>query len=313
MRRLVKRLFLSCHKFINTVILPIFEYSYVSRHEKINDPNIFIIGAPRSGSTLLFQIMTDVMDLGYLSNRHKWFFGAPFLVSKRKRKSKQNNDKSSSFKSSFGNIEGLDAPSECGVWWYRFFKSGSFSALRERLPLTRQKKFIRSVNALSKAEKRPVIYKNLYASLRIRSIVEAVPNSLFIVIKRNEINNAHSLLEARKLHGGYRQWFSIPTPEKENLEITHPVPQVLGQIRTVYQVIEDDLNMCGVDSKRVAYVNYEDICEHPNFIMKSLHNFLTDNGCDTPEPKLLKNKSFDERSEVRIDPEIYSELLRQAK
>lgn len=313
MRQLVKTILFLCHKFINNFILPSFEYLYVSKHEKSDYPHIFIIGSPRSGSTLLFQVMTDVMDLGYLSNKHKWVYGAPFLVSKINRNFRKNNIKRNEFTSSFGNIEGIDAPSECGVWWYRFFASGSFDALRAGLSSSRKKKFIRSLNALSKAEKRPVIYKNLYASLRIQSIMEASPSSLFIIIKRNELDNAHSLLEARKLHGGYHQWFSIPTPAKENPEITHPVNQVLDQIRTVYQVIEDDLMLSSVDSERVAYVDYEGLCEHPNLIMKSMHGFLTGNGCDIPEPQLLNDKSFNERSEVRIDQDIYSELLKRAK
>ncbi len=111
--------------------------------------------------------------------------------------------------------------------------------------------------------KRPVIYKNLYASLRISRLWRLHRNSLFIIIKRNELDNAHSLLEARKLHGGYHHWFSIPTPAKDDPNITHPVSQVFDQIRTVYQLIEEDLQQCGVDSKRVTYVDYVHLCGQP--------------------------------------------------
>ena len=43
-------------------------------------PPIFIIGAPRSGSTLLLQAIIEVFDLGYISNCHCNWYGAPALA-----------------------------------------------------------------------------------------------------------------------------------------------------------------------------------------------------------------------------------------
>ena len=45
--------------------------------EKLEYPPIFIIGAPRSGSTLLYQVLTDYFEVGYISNLHAHFFGSP--------------------------------------------------------------------------------------------------------------------------------------------------------------------------------------------------------------------------------------------
>jgi hypothetical protein len=42
----------------------------------IRYPPIFFLGAPRSGSTLAVQVLTEVLDIGYISNRHCQWFGA---------------------------------------------------------------------------------------------------------------------------------------------------------------------------------------------------------------------------------------------
>src|SRR5690625_5302003 len=64
---------------------------------------IFIIGAPRSGSTLLFQALTDAFDVGYLTNRHCQYFGSPRLCEQLFRPLK--NKRNSSFSSHHGSTE----------------------------------------------------------------------------------------------------------------------------------------------------------------------------------------------------------------
>ena len=58
---------------------------------KLPYPPVFILGAPRSGSTLLMQVISDSLDVGYLNNFHCKFYGAPsifngFLPLSRKKK-----------------------------------------------------------------------------------------------------------------------------------------------------------------------------------------------------------------------------------
>jgi len=39
-------------------------------------PPLFIIGPPRTGSTLLYQLVVQRFDVGYLANRHCRLYGA---------------------------------------------------------------------------------------------------------------------------------------------------------------------------------------------------------------------------------------------
>ena len=82
-------------------------------------PPIFIISAPRTGTTLLYQVMINQFELGYLSNLHEFFYGGPSLlqaVAGRFQVKKQVG-----YKSHHGRSKGLQSPSECGDFWYRFF------------------------------------------------------------------------------------------------------------------------------------------------------------------------------------------------
>lgn len=38
-------------------------------------PPVFVGGAPRSGSTLVTQVITDAFEFRYISNRHRAWFG----------------------------------------------------------------------------------------------------------------------------------------------------------------------------------------------------------------------------------------------
>src|SRR5580692_3262293 len=80
---------------------------------------IFIVGAPRSGSTLLYQLMTSCFHFGYISNLHCTLYGAPQLVERFMRNSDFHPD--SNFRSDTGQTEGMAGPCECNAYWYLFF------------------------------------------------------------------------------------------------------------------------------------------------------------------------------------------------
>ena len=89
----------------------------------LRHPPIFFLGAPRSGSTLAVQVITDALDVGYISNRHCQWFGAPALAESLFQPTKDRPR--SDFQSQQGTTKGNYAPAECGEWWYRFYRRKS--------------------------------------------------------------------------------------------------------------------------------------------------------------------------------------------
>lgn len=278
--------------------------------EPLRHPPIFFLGAPRSGSTLMVQVMTDALGLGYISNRHCQWFGAPALAERVFHP--LANKPQSDYHSTQGATKGYSAPSECGQWWYRFFRRNPPYVTLDEVDPAKMRAFRRSVAALTQAFDRPVVFKNLYASLRIQAIAKYLPESLFVITHRDEIQNGHSLLEARfQRFNDYQPWLSVEPPEVEKLKKLPPHEQVIEQIRHIHAAIDVDLRGACVPYGRVFHVNYEEFCETPHAILGKLSLFLESNQCFVKRLGVPPHQ-FKCRQEIRIDRNLYSELRRYA-
>lgn len=273
----------------------------------LRHPPIFFLGAPRSGSTLAVQVITDTLDVGYISNRHCQWFGAPALAERLFHPTR--NRPRSDFQSRKGTTEGWYAPAECGEWWYRFFRrKPPYMTLDEVCPL-RMRQFRRSVAALTNAFDRPILFKNLYASLRVRAIAHYLPESLFVVMHRNEVDTGHSLLEARfQRFQAYDPWFSVEPPEFERLKGLPAHEQVIEQIRHTHLTIKSDFELAGVADNRRFDLVYEDFCENPGKTVEQIRSFLLKNGCKVNQ-RAEPPSCFKPRREVRIDGDLYKRMV----
>lgn len=274
-------------------------------------PPVFILGAPRCGSTLAMQLITESLDLGYISNQHCRFFGAPALAEYLFRPT--TGRPPSDFKSSTGVTRGSHAPAECGNWWYRFFrKSPSYVTLGEADP-SLMRAFRASVALLTNASNRPIIFKNLYASLRIQPIAHYLPESLFIVIRRDEIDNAHSLLETRmERFGNYDDWFSMEPPGGTWLKSLPAPQQVVEQVRQIYRTIEQDFQAAEISTGRRLQITYEDLCKNPANTIQMVKSFLRASGCEVAH-RSTPISGFSPRSTVRIDETLYRAVVDYAR
>ena len=269
----------------------------------LRHPPIFFLGPPRSGSTLAIQAITEALDVGYLSNRHCDWCGAPALAERLFQPT--NLRPKTDFHSLYGHTQGAHAPAECGEWWHRFFRrSPQYVSLAEVDP-RKINNFRRSIASLINAFDRPVIFKNLYASFRIQAIAQYLPESLFIVMRRNEVDNGHSLLATRKrVFGCYERWWSMEPPEVEQLKSLPAHQQVIEQIRHIHAVINRDMVFAQVPPSRRFDLHYEQFCAAPRAVIHTLQDFLARNNCDVARRVELP-ASFPCRQQVRIDHDLY--------
>ncbi len=218
---------------------------------------VLVIGAPRSGSTLLYQLLIQRFDVTYLGNRHCAFFGAPSLV---ERFGGRTASPPIDYGSRHGLTSGAWGPSECGPFWYRFFrKSPQFVPLAEARPedLVRLRAAFR---ALGNAGRRPLVFKNLLCALRLEPIAAALPEARFVVIRRDPFEHARSILVARmRANGEARSWWSAEPPGWEELRELGPPDQVLGQIEAIHSTIDDAREELGPE--RFYDVTYERLIE----------------------------------------------------
>ncbi len=264
---------------------------------------VFVLGAPRCGSTLLYQVMLDYFDLGYLSNLHCKLFGAPSLVERALRPRAWR--RATTYDSAHGYVSGLTSPSECGDYWYRFFRrspqyvplseagAGSLESLR------------RSFRAVCAAMGRPIIFKNLVCALRLEPIQKALPESVFIVVGRSWLDTAHSILEARmKLYGDYGGWFSVEPPGFDSLKRLPAHEQVVEQIREVHALIDRGRARA---PGRFLDVDYESFCENTHAVLERVRAFHEGLGVPLARTGNVP-PSFEAKRSIRIDRRLYADL-----
>lgn len=228
-------------------------------------PVFFVVGLPRSGTTLLTQLLIQRYRLGYINNIVAKFWDAPvvganLMLSLRRKQAMP----SVSLDSSFGFTEELDGPHEFGYFWRRFFPFTDHHELEpEVLDKVNTPLLQGEIAGLESVYQAPMLFKNAAAlPLQTAFLSRALPTSVFLKIDREPESIAASLLKGRRLYSGsIHNWFSIkPRRYKELLNL--PVyEQVAGQMYYAQIGIEHQLSE--VPDHRQISVSYENLCSRP--------------------------------------------------
>jgi hypothetical protein len=242
----------------------------------LSHPPIFIVGAPRSGSTLLYQLVVVRFDVGYLSNLHCRLYGAPALVERMAGRRLEPPD---AFSSDHGRTDGRAAPSECGPYWYRFFRKSPQYVPLEEADSGALVDLRASVRALGDAAGRPVVFKNLLNSLRLEPLGEVFPEAIFLVVQRDLADNVASILSARRsMRGDEAAWWSAEPPGVDRLRGRPPEAQAEGQVRGIHELINSARQRLGGD--RFLDIAYEHLCADTHAVLSEISAFASGHGLE---------------------------------
>jgi len=216
---------------------------------------IFIVGAPRTGSTLLLQLLLNRYHFCYISNIASFFHSCPSTVTflaQRILREYGNKD----LKSEYGYVSGLMAPSEAGplmeCWFGRDLTRIDVSY--RNIDLVKQ-----SMSAISHIMGGPFLFKSMKLSLKVEDLAEIFPKALFANIKREPIYTAQSIiLTRRKLLNSDSEWWSYELPNMEEFMKLEPFEQVALQIKTIWDLIEAGKRQLG--PWKFIEVTYDDLC-----------------------------------------------------
>lgn len=204
---------------------------------------IFIIGAPRTGSTILYQSITNQYDVLYIDNLVCAFnknLYAGFFLSNLLFKNKSHDR----FESRHGTTDGLHSPSECGAFWYRWLPTDKhfidYSDFDESIVNA-----IRSeITAVTNKYNKPLIFKNLNAGQRLRLLHRCFPDAKFIFCKRDPFYTAQSILLAKRRTGiSDNEFWSVMPRNVENLKPLSWPEQIVAQIYYLEKQIIEDLSL----------------------------------------------------------------------
>ena len=257
-------------------------------------PPVFIIGAPRSGSTLLLKLLVEKYKFAYINNFTSYFFKTPICGTLISNFFKLN-DFQGNYQFNFGHINGMGAPNECGNFWYRWFPKGRDIYVPKGMINKLHRNEIRNtIGGISYISKMPMINKNLYNSMRIAPIFEAIPEAIFIVCRRDYTDNALALLKSRlKVHKDKNRWWSLPPKEINELLNKDYSEQVAGQVYYTYRQIDNDKK--DFNDNKFIEIKYEELCNNPRKTLNRIGRFLDSNGCSL----LSKNNTIPSKFEAR--------------
>jgi len=226
-------------------------------------PVCFIIGPPRSGTTVLTQLLAATGLFQTTTNFVAGFWKAPALAI---RMSKAASLPSSplDFESERGRTVGVSAPHEFGYFWSSWFDLGqAFHTLdavhRARVDLDG---LSRAVGAMEAASTRPLLFKNnTWCTYQADMLAVLFPTARFVVCERDRFFVAQSILEQRRKLGDENQWWSVKPLGSDKWAGLTPLQQVALQTTGIYKDMANAL--AGVPSDRICPIDYQRLCTNP--------------------------------------------------
>jgi hypothetical protein len=234
---------------------------------------VFIIGAPRTGSTILYQLVTNVFDVLYIDNLACKFYKNLFLgvyLSQLIYKNVPHNV----YHSRYGRTDKLHGPSECGQFWYRWLPVHKhfidFSDITDSMVSEIRQEITSIINFFNK----PFIFKNLNAGQRIRLITKCFPDAKFIWIRREPLFIVQSvLLGKRSLNIMDNQvWGIYPKDLDKIKKIKDPYEQITTQIYLLEKQIYLDRKF--IQKGNLLTIQYEKFIENYEYFLKNIKNFI---------------------------------------
>lgn len=217
-----------------------------STRPRIRAP-IFIIGAPRSGTSVLYKKLARHPDLAWISNITKKVPDS-LLVTR-----------------AIGLFRDDHRPTEAKKIWGRY-ASGAHVGREDATP--RARRFLRGVvrNNLKLFHKPRFLSKDCGNSLRMEFLDEIFPDAIFIHIIRDGRAVAHSTLRVREARDG--EFWGIRPPGWKDL-VDRPIIEAAAmQWRWTLEAVRK--SAAKLDESRYMEVRYEDFVRDPEGVLEAI-------------------------------------------
>lgn len=289
-------------EIINTILSPIdrlFLAGDIPKGDKIRP--IFIIAPPRSGTTLLYQLLVKNFQLPYINNFIGNFYKVPVLASKINNLLKLDSE-NIGYQSKHGNTEGLNGPNEFGNFWYRWFPRDPQFVHKNNLNKNDKNSIRKNIYNLQKILGKNIVFKNVVNSVRVEVLLDIFPNGIFLITRRNPLFTIQSIYKMRKKLKKENSWWSVQPPGYNKIKDAKLIDQCIYQVYYLEKYLNNFLS--GTKSSQFKVVNYESLCSETKRTLADINNFMKENGIINEFNKPDQNLS--NRNTQYLDDSIFN-------
>jgi hypothetical protein len=232
-----------------------------------NVPMILVVGAPRSGTTLVYQTLARYLDVSYVSNLTSLFPHSPLSGTRMFRWLPQT--RSADFRNFYGQTAHLNGPNDGFCLWNRWLGKDRYVPRTELSELEQQ-----SIQGFFQAWHRqfgkPFLNKNNRNTGCLDLLSRLFPDATFVVVRRNPVLVAQSLIKAREQVQGDKSvgWGLHSQSSDTDRDRLSYVDDVCAQILQIEEQLDEQLSQ--IPKSRLIEFTYEGFCEDPVHALESL-------------------------------------------
>ena len=263
-------------------------------------PIVLICGPPRSGTTLVTQVLLDRLPFSYFNNITALFPRAP-IIGMRLLGMRPKNAPIEA-RSYYGKSPQWHGPNDALYLWDRWFGSD-----RDRIPSTVDARNVRAMRAFFGAMEAafglPVLNKNNHLVTCAPLVADILPTARFICLRRDPLQLAQSLLKARlDIQGDPKTPYGV-APPPSSARPRSVAEDVVAQVRLYRRLMMDAQRR--LPPERFWVVDYERFCGDPAALVRKVAREIL----ERPEPSGRKPlKAFTPSRRPRVSAEQLREL-----
>ncbi|TPV92919.1 MAG: sulfotransferase [Myxococcales bacterium FL481] len=225
-------------------------------------PIVFIVGGPRTGSTVLHQLLCEYLEVGYTNNKMAGFWSVPVIAAMLY--GRAGGGHGIELSSDHGRSVGPNAPHEFSWFWHEYFDFRDHDDLStDELARVDAVSFRRALQGLAGWFGRPTIVKTpKFTAFQIDWLARHLPASRFLWITRQRDHNVASILEARvREQGDPSVWWAARPRDYRRYRHASPQAQVEHQVDAIAAAVGNSL--ARLPERRRLELRYEDLVSDP--------------------------------------------------
>jgi hypothetical protein len=230
-------------------------------------PLVLIVGAPRAGTTLVYQVLARYLPVTYFTNLSALFPRAPLTATRLFQT--RSHTAGTSLHSYYGNTAGLAGPNDAFHVWNRWLGTDRYRTppALDQVATADMRQFFA---AWTETFGRPLLNKNNRNADCVALLGQLLPEAFFVIVRRDPVYVAQSLVIARQhIQGDKRRKWGLRSLDQEaEGDPLGYIDSVCEQILEIERKISQDQR--SLSAARFIDVDYEQFCRNPAEVITSV-------------------------------------------